>query len=244
MTKKIFYILSLSLSLMLTSCNKLKENELKNMLGKDKQPSTAEAVATADKNPTFDNLMGAGLALSSAKQTESAITYFDRALTASPKNSLALNNLCAENNNLEKWDKSIGYCEQAIAISPEFQLAKNNLKLAQEKKVAQLKLIDELKTKANSASGKTRQTHLIDLGFEYYKMGQYDEAVSIWKNTPKSNDTLHVRTLNNLGSAYIILKKFDLAKASLEEAAKLEPQNNLVKNNLAWLKKESESVSK
>lgn len=241
MTKKI--ILTACLMAMFTSCDKLKQNELKNMVGQ--KPAVAvDPIVVANQNPTFENLTAAGLALSDAKKTELAIQYFEKAQALAPKNSVALNNLCAENNILGHYEKSIGYCHEAIAISPDFQLAKNNLKFAEEKKIAQLKLIAELKSKADSAKGKVRASSLIDLGYEYYKVGNYSEAIAIWKKVSKSDPVLYVRTLNNLGSAYIVTKKFDMAKTTLEEAAGLEPQNQLVKNNLAWLKTESAAISK
>jgi tetratricopeptide (TPR) repeat protein len=227
----------------LSACNKSKEQDMKKMMGISQTAGKEDPLTLAEKNPTFENLTAAGLSLSQAKQPDKAVVYFARALAQSPKSALALNNLCAENNNLGKWDISIGFCEQAIAITPTFQLAKNNLKFAQDSKAAQLKLISSLQTKIEATKGKARHVHLVDLGFEYYKMGDYDQAVLTWGKVKKSDENLYVRTLNNLGSAYIIMKKFDLAKSSLEEATKLDPKNQLVKNNLAWLKTASEAAA-
>lgn len=243
MSKRIFCTVLLTLSV-LTACSKLKERELKDMIGEKKPATTDELIAKANSSPSFETLTAAGFSLSQSKKPELALTYFEKALAFAPKSSVALNNLCAENNNLGRYEKAISYCEQAIALAADFQLAKNNLKFAQDKKEAQLKLIADLKEKSKSAKGPDRQSAFIDLGFEYYKMGNYDEAVAIWKKIPKSNDPLYVRTLNNLGSAYIIMKKFDLAKSSLEEASKIEPQNQLIKNNMAWLQTESTAVTK
>lgn len=219
------------------SCSNSKEQEMKKMMGEANK--AADAVTVANKNPTFENLTNAGLSLSNAKQHEKALEYFEKAMKLQPKNSVAHNNVCAEFNALGKWGMAIKHCQESLALSPTFQLAKNNLKFSQDKKAAQLKVIQNLKAKADASQGKDRQSALVDLGFEYYKMGSYDEAVSVWKKVSKTNDDLYARTLNNLGSAYIIMKKFDLAKASLEEAARLQPQNQLVKNNMAWLKTES-----
>ena len=227
----------------LSACNNLKENDVKNMVGQKTNP-VVDPVAVANQNPTFENLTAAGLAMSEAKKTDIAIQYFEKALALSPKNAVALNNLCAENNNLGHFEKAISFCQQALVIFPDFQLAKNNLKFAEDKKTAQVKLMAELKTKADGSKGKARASNLIDLGFEHYKMGNYDEAIAIWKKVPKSNEALYVRTLNNLGSAYIMTKKYDLAKSSLDEAANLDPKNQLVKNNQAWLKTESAAVAK
>ena len=57
-------------------------------------------------------------------------------------------------------------------------------------------------------TGKVRRALVLDLGYEYYKMADYEEAVSTWKKVPKVKDELYVKTLNNLGSAYILQKKF------------------------------------
>ena len=243
MNKNIFCTVIISLTI-LTSCSKLKERELKDMIGENKPATTDELIAKANNSPSFETLTAAGFSLSQGKKPELALTYFEKALTFAPKSSVALNNLCAENNNLGRYEKAISYCEQAIAIAADFQLAKNNLKFAQDKKAVQMKLIADLKDKSKSAKGPAGQSALVDLGFEYYKMGNYDEAVALWKKIPKSNDPLYVRTLNNLGSAYIIMKKFDLAKSSLEEASKIEPQNQLIKNNMAWLQTEATAVTK
>ena len=155
-----------------------------------------------------------------------------------------MNNLCAEHSNRGHYEKAIAYCEQAIEEAKDFQLAKNNLKFALDKKAIQQIYIKDLQSKIESIKGSARQAVLVDLGFEYYKMGQYNEAILVWKKIPKSKDTLYVKTLNNLGSAYIIMKKFDLAKSYLEEASKLVPQNQLIKNNMAWLKTEEASANK
>jgi tetratricopeptide (TPR) repeat protein len=221
------------LTMSMLSCSQSKEQEVKKLMG-----MATDAVAMADKNPTFENLTAAGLSLSQANSHDKAISYFERAKRLQPKNALSSNNLCAEFNAIGQWDTAIKHCEEAITVNPSFQLAKNNLKYSKDKKAEQLKHLQNLKNKIASLQGKERQAAMVDLGFEYYKMGDYSEALSVWKKVAKSNDDIYARTLNNIGSAYIILKKFDLAKASLEEAARLQPQNQLVKNNMAWLNTE------
>ena len=180
------------------------------------------------------------MALLQAKLPEKALSFFERSLVASPKNAVALNNVCSTNNELERWKVAIESCHQALAIDTQFQLAKNNLKFAEDQLAAQMKLVRGLQEKVDKSTGKVRRALVLDLGYEYYKMADYEEAVSTWKKVPKVKDELYVKTLNNLGSAYILQKKFDLAQASLNEAGLLDPKNELVKNNLNWLKSASE----
>ena len=208
------------------------------MLGIPQKFGKVDLVAAAEKNPNFETETAAGLGFSEAQQPDKALVYFEKALTRNPTSGIALNNVCSAYNSLKNWNMAIPNCEKAIGKDPNFQLAKNNLKYAQDQEQIQLKLIETLKAKSKSKDSKERRMALVDLGFEYYKMANYTEAVEIWKNVDKVKDDISVRTLNNLGSAYIILKKFDLAQVSLEEAGEMDPNNQLVKNNMAWLKTE------
>ena len=226
-----------------TGCNQQKEEQVKKMImatDANKPKTVDEWQLLAEKNPSFDNLTGAGLALLQAKLPEKALFLFERSLVASPKNAVALNNVCSTNNELGRWKVAIEACHQALAIDSQFQLAKNNLKFAEDQLAAQMKLVRGLQEKVDKSTGKVRRALILDLGYEYYKMADYEEAVSTWKKVPKVKDELYVKTLNNLGSAYILQKKFDLAQASLHEAGLLDPKNELVKNNLNWLKSASE----
>jgi tetratricopeptide (TPR) repeat protein len=241
MHKKTLYLFFLGACLLLASCNKSKEDQLKTMLGlpQNQAGEKLDPVANAEKNPSFDNEIAAGLSLSQAGKSDKALVYFQRALKKNPTSSLANNNVCAEYNALHNWNAAISHCEKALQATPDFQLAKNNLKFARDQQQAQMKVIEALKAKSESSKGKERRAALVELGFEYYKMGDYAEAVNIWKKVDKTKDDLSVRTLNNLGSAYILLKHFDLAQSALEEASKMDPNNQLVKNNMVWLKSAS-----
>ena len=218
---------------------KSKEDRMKEMLGLSQNQLNSNPAALADKNPTFENETAAGLSFGQSNQNEKALVYFERALQHNPNSAIANNNMCSTYNSLQEWDKAQTYCEKALKIAPDLQLAKNNLKFTMDRKADNAKFIAGLKAKVDAASGSDRRGLLVDLGFEYYKIHHLDEAIQTWKKVEKKSDDTTVRALNNLGSAYILMKKFDLAKASLNEAEKIDPKNQLVKNNLAWLKKET-----
>ncbi len=218
---------------------KSKEDRMKEMLGLSQNQLSSNPAAIADKNPTFENETAAGLSFGQANQNDKALVYFERALQHNPNSAIAQNNMCSTYNSLQEWDKAQTYCEKALKITPDFQLAKNNLKFSIDKKAQVAKNIAALKSKAEAAPAAERRGLLVDLGYEYYKVHNLDDAVKSWKKIEKKSDEVTVRALNNLGTAYIIMKKYDLAATQLNEAAKLDPKNQLVQNNLAWLKKES-----
>ena len=218
---------------------KSKEDRMKEMLGLSQNQLNSNPAAVADKNPTFDNETAAGLSFGQANQHDKALVYFERALQHNPNSAIAHNNMCSTYNSLQEWDKAQSFCEKALKITPDFPLAKNNLKFAMDGKAEVAKAIASLKAKVETASGADRRGALVDLGFRYYKIHNLDEAVKTWKKVEKKSDEITVQALNNLGSAYILMKKFDLAQTSLNEAEKLDPKNQLVKNNLVWLKSAS-----
>ncbi len=242
-TKTSFQIALISLVAfgLLGACTKSKEERMKDVVGMAKDPANADPVGLADKTPTFDNEIAAGMSLVQSRQYEKALAYFEKAAQHNPNSAIAQNNLCSTYNNLENWNKAIPYCEKALQITADFQLAKNNLKYSNDQKAAQAKRISDLKAKADTTKGAAKRPILVDLGHEYYKMQDYEEAVKAWKKVEKGTDDLMVRTLNNLGSAYILLKKYDLAQEALDQAGQLDPKNQLVKNNQAWLKSASQS---
>jgi cytochrome c-type biogenesis protein CcmH/NrfG len=43
---------------------------------------------------------------------------------------------------------------------------------------------------------------------------------------------------NDIASIYIVQKKFDLAQKALDNALRIDPENQLYKNNLEWLRSE------
>lgn len=225
----------------LASCTN-KEDKVKSMLGIPQGGSEQiDPVALAEKDPTFDNLTAAGLSLSQSQQHSLALTYFLRSLEKDPNSSLANNNICAEYNGLQQWDNALPYCQKAVDLAPDFQLAQNNLNYAKEQKKAQLNLIESLTSKSQSAQGEEKRIALLELGLEYYKMNKFTDAIQTWDKVERAKDDITVRLLNNLGSAHILLKQFPKAKSALNEALKLDPENQLVKNNLAWLQSASEA---
>jgi tetratricopeptide (TPR) repeat protein len=195
--------------------------------------------AAVQKSPTFENLTFLGLAYAKVGKHQESLAAFKRALEANPNGALAENNICAEHNALRQWDESIPHCRRALAIEPGNQLAKNNLGTAEKSKAADEGQVSEMRR--NIDAGKDADGNRINLGNLYYQRGNYEQALALWREVSKTS-THYAVALNDLGSAYIMLKRFDEAKKALSEALRLEPDNSLFQNNLAWLKTEEVKV--
>jgi superkiller protein 3 len=188
--------------------------------------------ARAEKTPTFDNLTSLGLVYSRAGRHNEAAAAFVRAAQVSPNNALAFNNVCAEYNALSTWKLAQDACHRALMLQPDFPLAKNNLALADRSKAAQDLNLESIKHEI--AAGRAVDANKLNLGLGLYSEGEYEQAVAVWHGIQKGN-ALYATALNNTASAYILLKKFDEARAAIGEALKLDPKNERFKNNLAWL---------
>lgn len=232
---KQFYTLGILLALpFLVACQKNREESFKKLLSTSTKTEKS-AVEIAKELPNFENELNAGLELANTAKYEEAIVYFKKSLQRSPESPIALNNICAQYNNLKRWVKAAEHCKLALNKAPEFQLAKNNLAFAESQLVQQKNVIKKLEDETKKASADKKRHLTVDLGFEYYKMGDYTKAIKVWSSVKKSNDSLTTTTLNNLGSAHIMLNNFQEARQILNQASQREPANELVKNNITWL---------
>lgn len=197
-------------------------------------PVDAIAVAQnqVQKTPSFDNYTALGMAYTNTGRFGEALAAFQKTVSINPKSPIAYNNVCYAYNSLKKWNLGIENCQKAVQLEPNFALAKNNLSFAQKSKSFHEARIVDLKR--NIKSGKDVDKNLIELGLEHYTDGDYDSAVEVWKKVPKES-SLFATAQNDLASAYIITKKFDLAKTHLDRALEMEPKNQLFLNNRQWL---------
>ncbi|MDR3608529.1 MAG: tetratricopeptide repeat protein [Oligoflexia bacterium] len=200
------------------------------------QSKASDPVAIAaqafDHNPTFENAINFGLALHSVGNHQKAMEIYQTVTINFPRASLGFNNLCAEYNDLQKYPEAVEACKHALELQPNLDLAKNNLAFAQSRVQMQNARIDQLREEA--AHGKNRDSAAIDLGLELYQRGSYDQAIEAWQRV-SAKSQFYAKSMNNIASAYIVLKKYDLAKQALDQALKLDPSNALYRNNAQWL---------
>ena len=150
---------------------------------------------------------------------EQCIAVSELALKLDPKDIYACNNIGAAYNKLHAYDKALGVLKKALAINPGFLLAKNNLKAAE----------DGLKDKA---AVNPLADNYINLSLYYFNEGRFAECIDA------CNHALTLRpgydlAYNNICAANNKLGHYDEAIAAARIGLQVNPQNTILRNNLA-----------
>jgi protein O-mannosyl-transferase len=92
-------------------------------------------------------------------------------------------------------------------------------------------------TPLNQLAQNQDQQILLNLSWQHYQAGRYEEAIqdsqAVLKINPASADAY-----NNLAVAYLGLRMYDEAIHNGEQALRLNPNYQLARNNLAWIRQE------
>ena len=217
------------------ACTQEKEKKLLSQLQGQAVQDSVEAVQKADQEPNFENEINAGFSISQKGDFDLALKYYRRALARAPESAVANNDVCSTLNSLHRWVAAIPYCLAAIRQSPDFPLAKNNLQFAQSELKKQLVNLEQLKTQLAKTPENKQGPLKIDLGFEYYKMGDYPNALTVWREIKTNDPKLEVTVLNNMGAALILDRKFDQARVILNQAKNAVSSGSAAASNLSWL---------
>ncbi len=191
------------------------------MTGCSRAAETESLARRAGENPSFDNLTAYGLELSRANRHEEALEQFKHSAAISPDSPLAENNVCAELNALGRGSEAAPHCEKALRMEPEFALAKSNLEFAR-------------RAPAQVHAPASSDAELVEKGLQLYRAGSYDPAIGIWQQIQPTSSQYSV-SQSNIASAAILLQRYDLARAAIDRALKIDPGNALFKRNERWL---------
>jgi len=152
----------------------------------------------------------------------SAVTLFENAVTATPDNGLAHNNLGTALYETGKLDEAILHFKKALEIRPEFIEALNNLGAAYYKRgdydAAALYL---KKVLAKHPENAVAHDHLGKVLFAKQKI---DEAVSHFAEAVRINPA-YADAHNNLAKVLAVLGKFNEAALHFSKAIKIEPKH-------------------
>lgn len=188
----------------------------------------AQAEIAFKLSPTVENHIALGMALANYDRHEAAVERYELAAAMKEGGAVAHAHLCVENNILKRWDEAIRNCEKALIFHPDQAVARNGLQFAQKAKALEVELL------------KDSAPHM-NLGMEQYAKGAWAVAAQVWSEVPEKSPHFAMAR-NNLASAYIMLKDFESARTALNEALRLEPNNNLFLNNVQWLERESKKA--
>jgi tetratricopeptide (TPR) repeat protein len=149
--------------------------------------------------------------------------------------------------NNGRYKEAIEMLSKAVQLSPNFIDARhrlmvayammedfNNLKILAEQTLAMTPndpvALKYINVSSNQVEIKDENFY-INKGLSYYNLGNYEEAINVWKEILKINPQSAI-AYNNIGSAYNMMKKWDEAIPYFNKALELNPEFQLAKNNL------------
>ncbi len=149
-------------------------------------------------------------------QLNEAFIAFQKALEFNPKNKEALYNLGYISVRFKEYDKAISYYKRAISIDPNYSEAINNLCVTYAETGQWDKAIEHFKAALRNPLYRTPAQAYSNLGYAYYKKGDYASAENALRDALIRNPVLP-SALYILGLVYV---KTDNDTAAIEEFKK------------------------
>jgi len=187
----------------------------------------------ADKTkvaPKAENYLELSLAYYNEGKYGLCIEAAKKALVLKPNYVEAYNNIGCAYNILNQFDKSVAAFKTGLSVKPDFQLAKNNLALSEAHRYIS---DDVISSQIYTAVDYVNQS------LNYYNQGQYELCIAACVSALVLNRDYDL-AYNNLCAAYNKLGEWDDAITVGEKGLKINPNSELLKNNVAqaeWNKK-------
>jgi len=205
-----------------------------NLAGLDVPIASGPSAETASAPADPQALCAAGNIYLTRHSYNEAIVEFSRALAVSPDNVQALTGLGTAYFALADYENARGQFRKALALDPTNEVAK--------KKLEDIEFVLSGPTAESAikhsyrlpSSPETEARARFLRANELYEAGDYEAAVSeyirAYDLSPRSTEIL-----NNLATTYYQMQRYDEAKATLEKAHQIAPNDDLIKENLDTL---------
>ena len=213
------------------------------------KPKPKEAVQTAApaidvsilekavaSNPTSANILALSARYIKINEPTRTFPYLKVLIKREPGNAAAYCDLGVANIMLKNYKQGIEACTKAVQLDPNFQLAINDLQWGIAERTQVLKTIDELNGREDA---KKDNAYYTLLGLSYFHVGDYDKAIAAWETGVQKFPANNVLYYNNIGSAQVIQKQYGAALASFNKVLRVDPNNQLAKNNILWAKSDA-----
>jgi tetratricopeptide (TPR) repeat protein len=170
-----------------------------------------------------------GLSLMKAGKYEAAAKQFMKVLDINPNDDVAHDNLGSALRGMGKTKEAIEEFEKAKSINPENETTHNNLGTAfyDQGRFADAAVEFNEALRINPKNDFAR----INLGITYSDMGRTDDAIKELEKAPNSTDA-HT----HLGNIYYKRGMMKEAKREFKQALKLDPKNDIARDNLKAIK--------
>ncbi len=171
-----------------------------------------------------------GVAYQRLNRHEDAISALEQALQIDPKSISALTSLALSFEELKRHSDADSLYEEALRLDPNNHLLLNNYGYSLADRGEQLERALEM---AKEALGQQPEnsSYLDTIGWVYFKLGQYDEAVRFITKAVEKGDASPV-VLEHLGDANAKLGERGKAVQYWKQAFERDPSNVELKNKI------------
>ncbi|HTD99229.1 MAG TPA: tetratricopeptide repeat protein [Mucilaginibacter sp.] len=189
---------------------------------KSKAEVEAEKVALA---PTAEKYLNLSLDYYQEGNYPQSIAAAGEAIKLKGNYADAYNNIGCAYNALNQFDKATEALTKALAIKPDYELAKNNLALTKSHRIPAGQIVG------------TRQSaeEYVNQSLMYFNQKQYALCIAACESALALKPDYDL-AYNNLCATYNKLGMWDNAIEMAEQGLKINPNNALLKNNLAEAK--------
>jgi len=210
-----------------------------------------------EANPGYDEIYSnLGIMYGKSGQIADAIETLEKSIQINPLSVPTRSYLAQMLVRRSEWEKAAHQYREILDLEPENSKASANLSFVQaqmEGKLplasqnGQLKILFErgeeyIKNKdwnrAEETYGKIVQLSpgnikaLLYLGNIYFSQGKIEGAISQYEKIIELSTTFNIGVHNNLGLAYLELKKVNLAREEFQKVLKVDPGNELANRKL------------
>lgn len=186
---------------------------------KTKAEIEAGAIQTA---PTPDKYLALSNDYYQEGKYQQCVLAANQAIMLKPDYAEAYNNVGSAYNALGDYERAIEALNKAISLKPDYELAKNNLALAKAHTFIAGEYITGQKPTAEN---------YISQSLVYYNQRQYELCIAACVSALQLKPDYDL-AYNNLCAAYIKLGEWDQAIDMANKGLKINPNNQLMKNNL------------
>jgi type IV pilus biogenesis/stability protein PilW len=156
-------------------------------------------------------------------QLNEAFLEFQKALALNPKNKETLNYLGYISARFKNYDGAVSYYKRAISLDPDYAEAVNNLGVAYAETGEWDEAIRQFKAALDNPLYRTPSLAYSNMGYAYYKKGDYVNAEKSLHNALVRNPLLP-RALYILGLVYVETGSEQKAIDELKKAIGIVPE--------------------
>lgn len=161
-----------------------------------------------------------GFTLNQLNRNSEAITYLEKALTISPDNIPIIGTLGLIYDSLKEYDKSDALYEKALGIDSTNALILNNYAYSLSERGLNLDTALKMSKISNEVDPEN-SSYLDTLGWIYYKLGRYEEAVTFIVKAMEFDDS-NATLMDHLADVYYKLGNVDKAISLWQKALEID----------------------